>query len=88
VLTASSERRPATKPALLRVSFSGSALGEALIEPRWGDYVFRLPDPLPSGTPLLRLDVPAFRPANALPGSDDTRDLGIMLDRIRLAPGI
>jgi hypothetical protein len=43
-----------------------------------------------NGTPLLRLDVidpvtsrpRTWRPANSLPGSDDTRDLGVKVDQI------
>jgi hypothetical protein len=85
-LTVSGERRPESKPALMRVSLSGVPLGQATIGPSWSEYVFPLPDPLPPGPPLLRLDVPAFRPANLLAGSSDTRDLGIMVDRIRLGP--
>ena len=36
------------------------------------------------GALVLRLDVPTFRPANAWPDDPDTRDLGVMLDRIQL----
>jgi hypothetical protein len=50
----------------------------------FSEYRFTLPAPLPPGPPLLRLDVPAWRPANVLPGSDDVRDLGVMVDRIRV----
>jgi hypothetical protein len=39
-------------------------------------------DPLP----LLRLDVEGWRPANTERGSDDVRDLGVMVDRVRIAP--
>jgi len=34
----------------------------------------------------LRLDVPAWRPFNFLPGSSDVRDLGVMVDRIQVKP--
>lgn len=84
VLTASTEQRPQEKPAVLRVSLSGVSLGQVTVGPTWVDHAFRLPDPLPPGPPLLRLEVPGWRPANVIPGSDDTRDLGIMLDRIHL----
>ena len=50
----------------------------------WEEHRLRLPDPLPAGPVVLRLDVPTFRPANAWPGDPDTRDLGVMVDRIRL----
>jgi hypothetical protein len=33
---------------------------------------------------VLRLDVAPWRPANVEPGSDDVRDLGVMVDRIRV----
>jgi hypothetical protein len=33
---------------------------------------------------VLRLDVPAWRPINLLPGSTDSRDLGIVVDAVRL----
>jgi hypothetical protein len=33
---------------------------------------------------VLRFDVNAWRPANVLPEATDTRDLGVMLDRLRL----
>jgi hypothetical protein len=66
------------------VSLSGLALGEFVARPEWSEHVFVLPSPLPPGPPVLRLDVPAWRPANVFPDSTDTRDLGIMVDRIRL----
>jgi hypothetical protein len=49
----------------------------------------RLPAVLPPGPPVLRFDVKTWRPANERPGDDDVRDLGVMIDRIRLsrAPG-
>ena len=83
-ITASAERRPLTSPA--RVSLSGRALGEFVARPEWSEHVFVLPSPLPPGPPVLRLDVAPWRPANVLPGSTDTRDLGIMVDRIRVIP--
>jgi hypothetical protein len=83
-IVASSERRPLTSPA--RVSLSGRALGEFVARPEWSEHVFVLPSPLPPGPPVLRLDVSPWRPANVLPGSTDTRDLGIMVDRIRVIP--
>jgi hypothetical protein len=35
---------------------------------------------------VLRFDVPAWRPVNFLEGSTDVRDLGVMVDRIRIVP--
>jgi hypothetical protein len=39
---------------------------------------------------VLRLDVAGWRPANTEPGSTDVRDLGVMVDRVRLegTPGL
>ena len=68
----------------MSVSLSGTPLGGFTAEPAFAEARLRLPDPLPPGPPVLRLDVTAWRPANLLPDSSDTRDLGVMLDRIRL----
>jgi len=90
VITASADKRPEGRPALVRVSLSGAPLGDFVAEPRWQDYALSLPAELPSGPPVLRLDVldpvtlrpSTWRPENVLPGSTDTRDLGIMVDRV------
>ncbi len=85
VVRASAGQRPETaKPASVTVSLSGTSLGGFAAEPGFADARLRLPDPLPPGPPVLRHDVAAWRPANLLPDSSDTRDLGVMLDRIRL----
>jgi hypothetical protein len=87
-ITASSERRPASSLAVVTVSLSGQTLGKFVAGPEWSEHVLVLPSPLPPGPPVLRLDVPPWRPANVFPGSPDARDLGIMLDRIRvISPG-
>jgi hypothetical protein len=86
-IVASSERRPSSSPGRVSVSVSGRPLGEFVAGPDWSEHVFALPSPLPPGPPVLRLDVPAWRPANVLPGSPDTRDLGVMVDRIRVVRG-
>jgi hypothetical protein len=36
--------------------------------------------------PVLRLDVEGWRPANTEKGGSDVRDLGVMVDRVRMAP--
>jgi hypothetical protein len=77
-------RRPTTPT--VRVSFSGVALGSFISQADWTEASFTLPDPLPEGPPLLRLDVPAFRPNNVDPRDSDTRDLGVMVDRVQLTP--
>jgi hypothetical protein len=83
-LTASVGMRPLPEPVAARISLNGTPVGAMPLGPEWTESAFTLPDPLPPGPPVLRLDVPAFRPANVVPGSDDTRDLGLMLDRIRV----
>jgi hypothetical protein len=85
-ITVSAERRPASSPARVTVSLSGRALGEFVAGPEWSEHVLVLPSPLPPGPPVLRLDVPPWRPANVQPGSPDARDLGVMVDRIRVVP--
>lgn len=82
-LGASVGRRP-DRPEV-RVSLSGVELGRFLASQDWSEHAFRLPEPLPPGPPVLRLDVKAYRPANVDPRSEDTRDLGVMIDRVRLA---
>ena len=46
--------------------------------------MLRLPEAFPPGPAVLRLDVPAWRPVNTDPASSDTRDLGVMVDRVRI----
>jgi hypothetical protein len=83
-LTASVGVRPPSRPAEVTVSLSGVELGRFTVGAERDAHEVPLPDPLPPGPPLLRLDVPAWRPINELPGSQDTRDLGIMVERVRL----
>jgi hypothetical protein len=83
-VTAATGRRPAAVPVPVTVSIGGVPVGRFAADKDWAEHTLRLPDPLPAGPPVLRLDVPTFRPANAWPGDPDTRDLGVMLDRIRL----
>jgi hypothetical protein len=77
--------RPAEKVAEVAVSLNGVALGRFVAGAEFTEQGLVLPDPLPAGPPILRLDVPAFRPSNVWPGDGDSRDLGVMVDRIRLA---
>lgn len=83
-ITAGVGRRPATKPATVSASLSGVALGNFTVTADWTNYALTLPSPLPPGPPVLRIDVPDWSPVKELPGSDDPRNLGIMLDRIRI----
>jgi hypothetical protein len=84
VLTASVGKRPPDLPALVRATLSGVPLGSFAVGPLWAEHAVRLPERIPPGPPVLRLDVTAWRPANVVPGSSDTRELGVMVDRIRV----
>jgi hypothetical protein len=84
VLRAGVGLRPPEKVARVSVSLNGAALGAFVAGADFAEHGFALPDPLPPGPPILRLDVPAFRPSNVWPDNADTRDLGVMLDRVRL----
>lgn len=87
-ITAAVGERPASSPATVTASLSGAPLGSFTVGPEWSEFRVPLPDPLPAGPPVLRLDVPPFRPINVVAGSRDPRDLGVMMDRIRiLQPG-
>jgi hypothetical protein len=88
--------RPGTeREAAVVVSLSGVRLGQFTPGRSWTAHTFELPAELPAGPPVLRLDVVdaengralTWRPVNVLPGSDDTRDLGVMVDRVRVARG-
>jgi hypothetical protein len=50
----------------------------------WTEHALRLPDPLPPGPPVLRIDVPAWRPTHTDPAATDERDLGVMVDRLTI----
>jgi hypothetical protein len=88
-------RPAALPPPVVAVSLAGAPLGEFTPGPGWTTQAFDLPAELPPGPPVLRLDVVdaarrralTWRPAQALFGSDDTRDLGVMVDRVRVRRG-
>jgi hypothetical protein len=84
-ITASAGRRPASKPAVVRVSLGGRPLGAFTAGPDWTEHRLEVPAGF-AGAPLLRFDVPGWRPANTEPGSSDVRDLGVMVDRVRVVP--
>jgi hypothetical protein len=85
-------RPPNVRPGSVVVSLSGVRLGAFTPGRTWTSATFPLPPELPPGPPVLRLDVvdegtgreATWRPANVLPGSDDTRDLGVMVDAVRV----
>lgn len=91
-ITASAGQRPATLPPTeVRVSLSRVPFGRFTLGPDWSVHTLALPA-LGGGPPRLRLDVVdpvtgrprTWRPANSLPGSDDTRELGVKVDRIKV----
>jgi hypothetical protein len=85
--TASTGERPVGVPVPVTVTIGGQGAGHFEAGGEWTEHTVRLPDPLPPGPPVLRLDVPTFRPANVGLAKDDARDLGVMLDRVRLGEG-
>jgi hypothetical protein len=93
-ITASAGQRPATPAAEVRVSLSRVPLGSFRLGPEWSVHTLALPA-LAGDAPRLRLDVVdpvtqrprTWRPANSLPGSDDTRELGVKVDRVDVEKG-
>ena len=93
-ITASVGQRPASLPPfVVRASLSRAPLGTFTPGPDWSVYRFVLPA-VAGAAPRLRLDVldpvtgrpRTWRPANSLPGADDTRDLGVKVDRVVIEP--
>jgi hypothetical protein len=84
---ATAHLRPATaRPAVVKVVFNEVPVGEFTADAEWREAEIALPDPLPPGSGILRLEVPAWRPSNTDKNSTDTRDLGIMVDRVEVIP--
>lgn len=79
-------RPPTAKPAVVKAFFGQVPIGEFTADGTWRDFEVTLPSPLPPGSKILRLDVPAWRPANTDPLATDTRDLGIMVDLVEILP--
>ena len=77
-------RPPTAKPAHVLVFFDEVPVGEFTADGTWRDFEITLPNPLPKGSKILRLDVPAWRPSNTDPRATDTRDLGIMVDSVEV----
>jgi hypothetical protein len=71
---------------VVRVSLGRTPLGTFTAGPDWEEHRLAVPPSLDEPLPVLRLDVKGWRPANTEPGSDDVRDLGVMVDRVRMAP--
>jgi hypothetical protein len=88
-IRATSHLRPSTaKPADVAVYLGDVPVGRFTATNEWKEFDLTLPDVLPPGPPTLRLEVPAWRPSNTDPRSTDTRDLGVMIDWVRLTPRI
>jgi hypothetical protein len=85
-LTVSAGRRPAANPAVVRVSLGRTPLGRFTAGPDWEEHRLAVPMTVADPLPVLRLDVEGWRPANTEPGSNDVRDLGVMVDRVRMEP--
>ena len=87
-ITATAHLRPArAKPARVKAFFNQVLVGEFTADEVWRDFEVALPTPLPPGSKILRLDVPAWRPTNTDPLATDSRDLGIMVDRVEVLAG-
>jgi hypothetical protein len=95
-ITASAGQRPESlPPSEVRVSLSGAPLGSFRVGPEWSAHTLDLPAAGIDSPPRLRLDVVdpvtlrprTWRPARSLPGSDDTRDIGIKVDLIEVELG-
>ena len=74
-ITASGGQRP--RPVEVKVSLAGMPLGSFEVGPRFETFRLPLPIPLPTGSRVLRLDVAPWRP-----GEQDSRELGVMVDRV------
>ena len=84
-IRATAHLRPATaRPAQVQAFFDEVPVGEFTADGTWRDFEIVLPSPLPKGSKILRLEVPAWRPTNTDPSATDTRDLGIMVDSVEV----
>jgi hypothetical protein len=80
-ITAAMGPRAAEAPAEVRVSLGGVSLGAFAPGAEFREFELAVPADWAAGPPVLRLDVPVWRPRT------DFRELGLMVDRIRVAPG-
>ena len=87
-IRATAHLRPANaRPAQVKAFFNEVQVGEFTADGTWRDFEIVLPSPLPRGSKILRLDVPAWRPTNTDPMATDARDLGIMVDSVEVVAG-
>lgn len=83
VVATSNVRPGQARQPRVTASLGDVDIGEFVATSSWTAY--RL-GPSGAKSRLLRLSVPAWRPANTDRSSTDTRDLGIMIDQIRVIP--
>jgi hypothetical protein len=83
--------RPAgTPPASIDVQFDGVAIGRIQVAPGFQSYTLPLPAEIvaraaQSADPVhLRLTSSVWSPSLVTPGNTDTRELGVMIDRIEI----
>lgn len=75
----------AVRAAELEVFAGETALGRYAVAPGWQTLRIPLPGGMPPGILDFELRVPApFVPARSIQGSDDTRELGVMVSTIEL----
>ena len=74
-ITASAGQRPS--PVEVKVSLAGAPLGSFVAGPSFETFRLPLPQPLPPGSRVVRLDVAPWRP-----GERDSRELGVMVDGV------
>jgi hypothetical protein len=85
IIRATAHLRPVSaKPAHVTAYFNDVPVGDFTADGSWRDFTVDLPTPLPEGPKVFRLEVPAWRPSNTDPLATDTRDLGIMVDRVEV----
>ncbi|MFL5735562.1 MAG: tetratricopeptide repeat protein [Chloroflexia bacterium] len=78
-----------SRPMPVRISINGRPPTTLNVPPGWTDYPLQLPldasDPShPGQTLTLDITSPTLSPASLLPGSDDTRSLGVGIDSVKL----
>lgn len=87
-IVSTSHLRPASaKAPVVTASLDGVSLGTFTPDSKWNAYRVDVPARLSAGSRVVTFSVPAWRPSNTDPSSTDTRDLGIMIDAIRIVPG-
>jgi hypothetical protein len=82
-------RPPAVPPADVTIALAGEPLGTVRVTTGFKDYTVAIPAPLAArlaaagGTAELRMTTSVWKPSEVL-GTGDDRELGVMVDRIRV----